>query len=123
MTAWQRTLGLRPVGAVMLAVLFAGCATQRVDWNSRIGKYTYDQAVIDYGPPDKSAKLSDGSIVAEWLTCPGYAGQSFGGLGYGYPYYYGPFYPTYMSTYSPNYYLRLIFGPDGKLREWKKYSK
>ena len=123
MTPQPRTFWLLPVAAFMLALLLSGCVTQRVDWTSRVGNYTYDQAVMDYGPPDKSAKLSDGTLVAEWLTRSGYAGQSIVGLGYGYPYYYGPFYPTYTSSYSPNYYLRLIFGPDGKLRDWKNYAK
>jgi hypothetical protein len=29
--------------------------------------------------------------------------------------------PTYVD--SPDYYLRLIFGPDGKLQTWKKFAK
>src|ERR1700690_3094488 len=46
-----------------------GCkSTPPIDWNSRIGTYTYDQAVTDLGPPDKQAKLDDGKTVAEWIT-------------------------------------------------------
>jgi len=117
---WGRARWLVPA---LLVCLLAGCATQKIDWASRIGNYTYDQAVLDFGPPDKQAKLQDGTTVAEWLTRRGYS-QAYGAFGYGYPYwYYGPFYPGYVASYSPDYYLRLIFGPDSKLKGWKKFSK
>ena len=54
---------------VLAVVFFAGCATTKpIDWNSRIGSYTFDQAVSELGPPDKQAKLSDGKTVAQWIT-------------------------------------------------------
>ena len=63
-----------------------GCASTKIDWNSRIGNYTYDQAVLELGPPDKYAKLTDGTVVAEWMTRRGYSGGSAGFMyGYGYP--------------------------------------
>lgn len=72
-----------------LLVLFAGllaggvvtgCATKpKVDWNSRIGSYTYDQAVVELGPPDRQARLSDGRNVAEWVVGhTGGGGVTFG---------------------------------------------
>lgn len=101
----------------------AGCATQRVNWGGRVGHYTYDQAVLELGPPDKKEKLQDGTLVAEWLTQHSYS-QTYTSVGYGYPYWnYGPYYPAYAQSYSPNYYLRLIFAPDGNLKEWKKFTK
>jgi len=62
-----------------LAVLAAaGCATAKpIDWNSRVGSYTFDQAVTELGPPDKQAKLSDGKTVAQWITHRS-GGASFG---------------------------------------------
>ena len=108
---------------LLLGFLAVGCATQQVNWAALVGNYTYDQAVLNYGPPDKKEKLDDGTIVAEWLTQHSYA-QTYASVGDGYPYWnYGPFYPAYAQSYSPDYYLRLIFGPDGKLREWKKFAK
>lgn len=54
---------------VLLTGLIVGCATTKpIDWNNRVGSYTYDQAVTDLGPPDKQAGLSDGKTVAEWIT-------------------------------------------------------
>jgi hypothetical protein len=108
---------------LVLAFLLAGCATPRVDWNSRIGNYTYDQAVLELGPPDKQARLEDGTTVAEWLTYRGYH-RSHAPWGYG-PYWYpGAYYPPYYyDTYSPDYFVRLIFGSDGRLRAWKKFAR
>jgi hypothetical protein len=108
---------------VGLALVFgvAGCASNRIDWSSRIGAYTLDQAILELGPPDKYAKLGDGTVVAEWLTRRG------GVRGYpafsGYPFYSGgPYYPSYYVSY-PDYFLRLIFGPDGKLADWKQFDR
>jgi hypothetical protein len=106
-----------------MLLLIAGCATNKIDWSARVGSYTYDQAVIDYGPPDKFARLSDGGTVAEWLT---HRGRSYvyPSYGYGYsPWFYGPYYPGYVESSSPDYFLRLSFGPDGRLTAWKNFYK
>jgi hypothetical protein len=95
-----------------------GCATQRVDWPARVGHYTYDQAVTEMGPPDKQAKLNDGTVVAEWLMERGYT------YAYNTPGPYGPFYPSYVNTYTaPSRFVRLTFGPDGQLTAWKRLYK
>lgn len=109
---------------LLLALLvLPGCATPKIDWGARVGTYTYDQAVLELGPPDKRARLEDGTVVAEWLTRRGYA-RTYAVFGYGgAPWYYGPAYTTYADTYSPDYYLRLIFAPDGKLKSWKKFAR
>ena len=53
----------------LAVVLVTGCATTKpIDWNSRVGAYTFDQAVTELGPPDKQARLSDGKTVAQWIT-------------------------------------------------------
>jgi len=105
---------------LLLLLLWAGCATYKVDWNSRIGNYTYDQAIMELGPPDKSAKLTDGTTVAEWMTRRGYTGGTSEILyGHGYPYYYRPWYHYYEPP-SPDYFIRLTFAPDGKLQAYKR---
>ena len=108
-----------------LLLIFAGCTTTKIDWNSRIGIYTYDQAVLENGPPDKYARLQDGTTVAEWLTHRGYA-QSYTPYAYSYgysPYWYGAYYPAYTQSYSPDAYLRLTFGPDGRLQAVRRVYK
>ncbi|MFO1476261.1 MAG: hypothetical protein U1F98_06370 [Verrucomicrobiota bacterium] len=102
-------------------LLAAGCAT-RINWNARVGSYTYDQAVLDMGPPDKKEVLDDKTIVAEWVTHRGRPQVS--GV-YTYGYYWGPSPPLYapaMQSWSPDYWLRLVFNPEGKLVSWKKFA-
>lgn len=103
-----------------------GCATARVDWNAQIGNLTYDQAVLELGPPDKSAKVTDGTVVAEWLTRRGRSGSyvsMMGGWPYYGHYYGGPVYAYSTDVSSPDYFLRLTFGPDGRLSAWKKFAR
>jgi len=114
---------MKPILAALTLLLLAGCATQRTNWEGRVGIYTFDQAVTEMGPPDKQAKLQDGTVVAEWLTHRGYAYSSPAYYPWGYPYYGpAPLYSGYVDS-APDYYLRLMFAPDGKLRQWKKFSK
>src|SRR5258708_37535124 len=106
--------GRASVILALLGFLFAGCkSTPKIDWNSRVGTYTYDQAVSDLGPPDKSAKLSDGKTVAEWIT-RGSGGMSFGfGTGV-----YGSHSAVgvgqSIGTGPSDRVLRLVFGTDNR---------
>ena len=106
------------MACLCLAVWLAGCATQRVDWAARIGHYTYDQAVAEMGPPESEAKLSDGSVVAEWLINRGttYVQAT--------PSLYTPYYggTTTVQT-APSRFVRLTFGANGQLAAWKKVYK
>ena len=103
------------------ALVFGGCSTtKKVDWDSRVGNYTYDQAVTELGPPDKQTTLSDGKLVADWIsrrsgggTSFGIGGGSFGrsgGVGVG----------VGTSSGYKDRVLRLTFGPDKKLLSWSK---
>jgi len=102
-----------------VAILFAGCATHRIDWNSRIGSYNFDQAVTEFGPPDKQAKLSDGKLVAEWISRYSNGGSVILGAGfYGYPGGVGM-----VQSTGPGYYeskLRLTFNTNNILAAWSK---
>ena len=105
---------------MLAALLLAGCMTQKTDWAARIGNYTHDQAVVELGPPDKSAKLTDGTVVADWLT---HHAQTIVAPE---PYfappgcYFGPLTPMRTETCVPAQYLRLTFDPDGKLKTWRQ---
>ena len=105
---------------VLATALITGCKTTKpIDWNSRVGTYTFDQAVTDFGPPDKQTTLSDGKLVAQWITHRN-GGSSFsvgtgfytGGVGVGVGQTTGSAYPDRILT--------LTFGADGKLVAWSK---
>ena len=119
----QRNLAARfsLLTIVSLAAAFiVGCQTTRpVDWNNRIGNYTFDQAVTELGPPDKQARLSDGKTVAEWITHrnggSGFSvGTGFygGGVGVGMSHSVGQGYSDKV--------LNLTFDADNKLATWSK---
>jgi len=120
--SWICTL----IPVVVLIAVVAGCATRpRIDWNARKGHYTIDQAILELGPPMSRAQTSDGTVVAEWLVQSGYV-HAFPSWGYygPYPYGYGYYGPGYGNVVSvPNYWLRLTFGPDGQLRDWKNFYR
>jgi len=113
--------GRRALSFTLLLLLVGGCAAPKINWSERVGTFSYDQAVLDFGPPDKQATLTDGSIVAEWLTRRGrnhlYASPGF------YPYWSASPFPTYLDTYTPDSFLRLTFDAGGKLKAWKQYNR
>jgi len=104
----------------LATALMVGCKTTRpIDWNSRIGTYTFDQAVTELGPPDKETTLSDGKLVAQWITHR-YGGSSFsvgsgfytGPVGVGVGHTTGPAYPDKILT--------LTFGQNQVLAAFSK---
>lgn len=108
---------LRNATSLLLACLFlglAGCSTvPKKLWDSRVGNYTYDDAIKELGPPDKSAKLTDGSLVGDWLL--------FRGAAYSTVYYRRGFvFQTADTTTGPDDFLRLTFDKNNKLTEWKQ---
>jgi hypothetical protein len=105
---------------VLLGFAAAGCkSSPKVDWDSRVGTYTYDQAVTELGPPDRSTPLTDGKLVADWIKhsnssvsfgvgAGSWGGSSGGGVGVG------------TTTGYGDKILRLTFDADHKLLAWKK---
>ena len=52
----------------LMATLCLGCASKVLDkYTSRIGTLTYDEALIELGPPNHVAELDNGGKVADWL--------------------------------------------------------
>lgn len=101
-----------------------GCATQ-IDWKSRVGSYTYDDAIKELGPPDKVAVTSDQVTVAEWLMHHGSTYGTYTDWGpSGYRGYRGGF-GTVDITTAPSRFLRLTFGPapESRLQSSKEYYR
>jgi len=101
---------------MFFGLMVAGCATTRIDWNGRVGQYSYDEAISELGVPDRQATLSDGSVVGEWLTRRGGA--------YGHTYAFrGSRFHTYDINEFPDRYLRLTFGPDKVLSRAGEFAR
>jgi hypothetical protein len=103
----------------LAAALLVGCATtKQVDWTSRVGNYTYDQAMAEFGSPTMQSQTNDGIVVAKWVTQP-YAGTS---LNTGMSYYGSTGLAAGQNT-GPGYkarVLQLTFGANGVLINWSK---
>lgn len=108
----------RAAQLLLLAALLAGLTTAcqtvpPIDWDARVGGYTFDDAVKELGPPDKSATLSDGTRVAEWVVARGWNTPMFHTFPDG----------RIIRTdgiRGPDRWLRLTFPPEGKLKEWRR---
>ena len=104
---------------ILAAAWFVGCAsTPPVDWNSRVGKYTYDQAVAEFGSPTLQTQSTDGKVVAKWVAQQ----QPGAGLNTGMSYY-GSAGFTAGQTTGPKYrsrVLQLTFGANGILTDWSQ---
>ena len=106
-------LGLLVMACLVLGM--AGCSSKpKVDWGSRVGVFTMDEAILEMGPPDFSTQLSDGMTVSDWFQgrAPtmsfGFGVGSYGssggvGVGQG------------VSTGGAGRYLRLTFDAEGIL--------
>jgi hypothetical protein len=106
--------------ALMILLITASCASKpKADWNSRVGNYTHDQAVVELGPPDGQVTLNDGGNVSQWIV--GRSGGS--GLSVGFGGYRGNASVGVSQNLGPgprDKILRLTFSPDGKLTEWSR---
>jgi hypothetical protein len=105
-------------GALLLAVfVIVGCATAPpVDWNSRVGTYTYAQAVGELGPPNRQARLSSGATAFKWFVpTVGTIGMPNNnmnnGFGVG---------PNIRPGGLSDRYLQLTFDTNGVLSAWSK---
>ncbi|HTI98291.1 MAG TPA: hypothetical protein VL527_05250 [Dongiaceae bacterium] len=122
-----RTLALS--APLLLALLLAGCASKpSIDWAARVGNYTSDQALVDFGPPDKQAETSTGTTVMEWISQPEYMQTYDPGpyYGYGGRHHYPDYYwrgPSYSDTVSYVHVLRLVFDANHRLTGWKDYYR
>src|ERR1700722_2374401 len=101
---------------VMLGFLFTGCGTPPVNWESRVGNYTYAQAEAEFGKPAKVTTLEDGGIFAEWIRRQNVRNPAPTGLDNA-PRVGGVDQPSSPTAYQDvkTEYLDLTFAPNGKL--------
>ena len=112
------------ITAMFVIFALAGCATtQKIDWSARLGHYTYDQAVAEFGKPNESTKSADGGTVADWLIDRGHVEVPSDSRFVTPGSFTGPRMPTFGQSYVPNYYMRLTFGPDGRLKDHSEFAR
>jgi hypothetical protein len=111
-----------------LVFLTGSCASgpktnsKGIDWGSRIGTYTYEEALAELGEPDVIGESSEGMIV-EWVVrrSPMVSfGFGFGSGGHGHHTSTGVGVGTSVSPPPSGEYLHLKFDKDGKLAEWSR---
>ncbi|HTI70592.1 MAG TPA: hypothetical protein VMF06_11540 [Candidatus Limnocylindria bacterium] len=107
---------LRLAACLSLLLGVAGCQSYGdADWKSLVGHYSFDEAVKELGPPGNKETLTDGTVVAEWLTSKGRVHGSTS---------YGMWRSGWINLDSgPDYYLQLQFGPDHQLSSYKRVLK
>jgi hypothetical protein len=114
--------------SILLLVLTGGCASgletsvKDIDWRSRIGTYTYEQALLELGEPNVLGESSEGR-TAEWVLrrSPAFTfGFGLGTGNYGNHTSTGVGVGTSVSPPPSGEYLHLRFDKDDKLAEWSK---
>ena len=113
---------------IVLTLLTASCASgtkatvKNIDWGSRIGTYTYEEALAELGEPDVIGQSSEG-MIAEWVLerSPAVSfGFGFGSGSHGHHTSTGVGVGTSVSPPPSGEYLHLRFNKEGKLAEWTK---
>ena len=99
----------------LAAILLVGCATTKpVDWNSRVGNYTYNQAVAELGSPTLQSQTSDGKLSVKWVQ-PYTAATLNTGMSY-----YGSAGFAAGQNANRSQVLQLTFDANGVLTAWSK---
>jgi len=116
--------GLLPVVLFFVVTFISGCVTAPpVDWDSRVGHYTYAQAVNELGLPNRQIRLSNGTTEFRWFPrpAPGSAGVNRTGINYnGINNGFGA--GPNISPGLDNSYLQLTFDANGVLTDWSENS-
>jgi hypothetical protein len=108
-----------PVILAMTVALLSGCTTPTtVDWDSRVGHYTYNQALAEFGPPDRQARLSDGKASYKWYVQPPAGARFNSGMSYYGSNGFGAGQTT--GTGFNSQMLQLTFDSGGTLVAWSK---
>lgn len=100
-------------------LLFVGCASPSIQWDERVGVYTWDDALMELGEPILVTDLEGGVRSAEWVTERSIGSSNQTDV------------PAYLrgettrtdelrGLSAPPRVLRLSFTPDGKLLDWSR---
>ena len=111
----------------MLASMLTACSHRpkidpNLNWNERIGHYTFDQAIAELGKPDILAESSEGRM-ADWILkrSPNVSfGFGVGGGSHGSHVGTGVGVGTSISPPPHGEYLHLAFDTEGKLKSWSR---
>jgi hypothetical protein len=117
MNGWK-VFSWRWVLVGLLSILGVGCETcGKADWKSRVGHYSWDQAIEELGPPESEAKTSDGSRVASWVISRSrtYSTAIRGSM-------YWSWSGQDVTTTAESH-LLLTFSAQGQLKAWKRIYK
>jgi hypothetical protein len=102
----------------LICFLGVGCETYgKADWKSRVGHYSWDQAIEELGPPESEAKTSDGSRVASWVISRSRTYSTA---------IRGPMYWSWSGqdvTTTAESHLLLTFNAQSQLKAWKRIYK
>jgi hypothetical protein len=109
-----------PVILALAVAFLTGCATTKpVNWDSRVGNYTYNQALSEFGLPNRQVKLSDGKVVSKWFVQPPVGPRFNSGMSY-YGSNHGFGAGQAIGSGFNNQMLQLTFGTNGTLINWSK---
>ena len=53
--------------------LFFLLSCRSTDWSNKVGNYTYDNALVEHGPPDQADLMKNGNKVCKWTLASGAA--------------------------------------------------
>ena len=108
-----------PVILALAVAFLTGCATPPpANWDSRVGHYSYNQAVTELGSPDRQTRLGDGKVVSKWFVQPPVSPRLNSGMSYYGNNDFGAG-PSAGSSYSDRM-LQLTFDTDNTLTAWSK---
>ena len=123
--------GMPPKVSHLFGLIFAvklglvGCQSlQQVNWDGRIGRFNFEQAVAELGQPDSQKNIAGGMLRVEWIMNSGLStGRSSVGAGY-------QSRTTNLVPLEPaeihrlrDRYLRLTFDKAGQLVAWENGTK
>lgn len=57
----------------IIVTLLALISCRSNNWNSKVGSYSYDNALVEHGPPEQTERMSDGNKVCRWTLARGAA--------------------------------------------------